>query len=348
MKRITSWRLGMVAAAIPLVLGLASCGSNTNGGGTGTSADAAGTASSGADAGGTAGSGAGAETNSSAGVDAASSSLGRGSRQTASAEVTPPAAILAAGVLRIAVSTSPPYSEKNDSGQWVGITPALLTAIGDQLGVKTEFIDSKFETIMPGLVASRFDAAAAIGDFIERRKSATFVDMAQSHLTVLVQAGGDFQPKTLLDLCNHQIAYEAATAGGQAASRLLGQKCKTAGKSFTDWKGFPDQAAIQLAVRSGRVEGGAAPISANSLAAANSDGKLLNIDVDGLVNVPGANAIYGIAVAKDSKLADAILKALTNLVASGQYTTIFEKFDLPGGALPPDQIKINGSPYHQG
>ena len=52
-------------------------------------------------------------------------------------------------------------------------------------------------------------------------------------------------------------------------------------------------------------------------------------------------APYGIAVPKDSGLAEPILAALKNLIDGGQYEAILKKWGLENGAI--DDPKINGA-----
>lgn len=260
-----------------------------------------------------------------------------------SAAVGVPEGMLSDGTLRIAISQSPPYSQKDDSGNWAGIDVDLTTAIAELLGVVPEYIDTKFDALIPGLDADRFDITINVGDFVERQESATFVDYAQSKLTVEVQTEGKFQPKELLDLCEAQIGFEQSTAGGTTANAVLAEECPKAGLGYVEWQGFPDRTALELALRSNRIDGLAAPISGNDLSASQSDGKFTNLVVVGLDELPGTQAIYGVVLKKDSPLAPAILEALQILVENGQYQEVFDQWDLPNGSLETSQILIDGS-----
>lgn len=261
--------------------------------------------------------------------------------------VTPPPAIASAGEMVVAISSSPPYDVLDTAtNTWTGIDVDLIDAAAQLMGVKAKYVTAQFDAEIPGLASGRFDLAPNIGDFIERRSSATFIDYAQSHLAIEVRAPGGFQPETLLDLCGHTIGYENGTATKAASDTLL-QQCPAAGKKASAWQAFPNRSALELALRSERIEGLAAPVASNDASAAASNGELKNLAVEGLDAIPGLSAIYGFAVAKDSPLAQAMLEALQTLTADGTYQSTFDKYNLPGGALDPADIKINGSTLHK-
>lgn len=52
------------------------------------------------------------------------------------------------------------------------------------------------------------------------------------------------------------------------------------------------------------------------------------------------------AVAKDSPLAQPLMKAMQKLAANGSYKAAFAKFALPNGELSASDIKIDGSTLH--
>lgn len=287
----------------------------------------------------------GSSTSTSAGGHGSASGAPSSSSAT---RIIPPDAIKSAGEIVIAMSAAPPYDQLDPaSGAWTGIDVRLLDAAAALMGVKAKYVTTQFAAEIPGLAAHRFDLAPNIGDFVERRSSATFIDYAHSQLTVEVLASGAFQPKSILELCGHTVGYEAGTAGGKAASAALATQCPQAGKPAATWQGFPNRAALELALRSQRIQGLAAPVSGNDASAAASGGQFKNLTVEGLNAVPGTTAIYGMAVASDSPLAQPLLQAMQVLVRNGSYQQAFEQYHLPGGELPATDIKINGSTLHK-
>jgi polar amino acid transport system substrate-binding protein len=63
-----------------------------------------------------------------------------------------------------------PVEFKDDSGSTVGIDPDLAAALGKQLGVKFEFENGTFDTLVTGLRAKRYDIAmSAMTDTKDRQ-----------------------------------------------------------------------------------------------------------------------------------------------------------------------------------
>ena len=269
---------------------------------------------------------------------------GGGDESEREATVTlPEHALIQEGTLQVAISQSPPYVQKDDAGEWAGVDIDLMNEIGDALGVDVSFIDTKYDSLVPGLKAGRYDLATNVGDFVERQAETDFVDYAQSELTIQVVSSGDFQPKELLDLCDAVIGYETGTAGGTTLSETLPQRCADASKDFAGWQGFPDRTQLELALRSGRIAGLAAPVAGNDLAVAQSDGEFTNLKIEDMNTIPGVVAIYGMIADKDSRLTEPVLEALQQLVEDGTYAEIFDRWDIPNSALEKDQVAINGS-----
>lgn len=282
------------------------------------------------------------------GCGASTSSSAAAAASSTGAQVTPPDSVRKAGELVVAMSAAPPYDEKNSaSGAWEGVDVELLNAVGKLMGVHVNYVDANFDAEIPGLAAHRYDIAPNIGDFVERRTTATFVDYAQSNLTVEIASSGSFHPKSVLDLCGRTIGYENGTAGGTTAAGALPDQCSSAGRGTSTWQAFPNRAALELALRSQRIDGLAAPIAGNDQSAAHSNGQFENIVVQGLDQLPGTSAVYGMAVAKDSPLAQPLLEAMQKLAADGSYKAAFAKYAVPNGALPASEITINGSTLHK-
>ena len=68
-----------------------------------------------------------------------------------------------------------------------------------------------------------------------------------------------------------------------------------------------------------------------------------NFLATGPVGAAYAPSPYGIAIAKDTKLAPAIKAALVYLIKNGTYGQIFKKWGVQSIAIPASKVKINGA-----
>lgn len=84
--------------------------------------------------------------------------------------------VLEAGVLRVGTTMDTPvFSMRDASGGLKGIDIDLLTALGTALGVKIDYVKMTFGTMLPDLLADKFDMAmSGMGRTLDRARVATF------------------------------------------------------------------------------------------------------------------------------------------------------------------------------
>jgi polar amino acid transport system substrate-binding protein len=256
-----------------------------------------------------------------------------------------PAAIKAKGTLTVASDASYAPNEfiGSDGHTVLGMDPDLMKALGAVMGLNVKVVNIPFGSIIPGMLAHKFDVgASSFTDSKAREKQVDFVtylDVGQSFLT---KTGGGVNPKTLADLCGLTVAVESATVeliGAQAQSK----KCTAAGKPAIKLLVFPDQNSVNLALRSGRaqVDFADSPIIAYQV-------RKLGVDVT--QGPTFGVAPYGLALPKGNGMAEPVLAALKVLMRNGTYLAILKKWTLPG--LTPNETltaaaisnpKINGA-----
>jgi polar amino acid transport system substrate-binding protein len=54
-----------------------------------------------------------------------------------------------------------PFEMRSPAGKWIGFDVDIMEAFGKSLGVKVEFADTKFDGIIPALMAKKFDVIAS-------------------------------------------------------------------------------------------------------------------------------------------------------------------------------------------
>ena len=65
--------------------------------------------------------------------------------------------IVKRGVLRVGMSTFVPWAMKDKTGKWIGYEIEVATRLAEDMGVKAEFVPTKWSGIIPALLTGKFD-----------------------------------------------------------------------------------------------------------------------------------------------------------------------------------------------
>jgi polar amino acid transport system substrate-binding protein len=216
-----------------------------------------------------------------------------------------------------------------------GMSPDLGHAIASVMGLKANFVNASFDTIIPGLSSGKYDLGfSSFSDTKAREKVVDFVTYFSAGTSFYVKASGGPTINTLADLCGHKVAVEKGTTQASDAT-AQGGKCKKAGKPGVTVLVFPDQNAANLALSSGRAEVGMADSPVAAYIAKKSNGQLK------VVGQPYGTAPYGIAIPKGNGMTKPILDALKELMSNGTYTSVLTKWGIQAGAIT--NPTINGA-----
>ncbi|MET8583472.1 ABC transporter substrate-binding protein [Streptomyces collinus] len=249
-----------------------------------------------------------------------------------------PLAIKKTNTVRVATDVPyPPFEMfvKEGGSELTGLDYDLGRALGAKLGVKFVFTPQKFDGIVPALQAGKFDAAiSAITDNKERQRVVDFIDYSQSGSGILVADGNPEKIATLDDLCDKEVAVQAAT--NQLKLLMSAQAaCAKKGRGKIDIQTFPKDSDAQLALRSGKAVAQVVTKPAAGWTAKTADaGKAFD-----LVEDPAAPGGYnaspnGIAVSKTlPQLSTAIQKALQALIDDGTVKKIYDKYGVASIAV---------------
>lgn len=123
---------------------------------------------------------------------------------------TVPADIRAKGTLTVATEgTYPPFELFEADGKTLtGVDPELARAVATVMGLKVEFVNTKFDSIIPGLQAKRFDVGmASFGDTPVREKVVDFITYFQGGSTILVPKGNPLG-LAIDTLCGRKLAVQ--------------------------------------------------------------------------------------------------------------------------------------------
>jgi len=244
-----------------------------------------------------------------------------------------PAGIKSAGVIKAATDASYAPNEffAADNKTIQGMDIDLGKAIGEVLGVKVDFTNVSFDSIIPAL-GNRYDIGmSSFTDNKEREKVVDMVDYFSAGTSFMAPSNSSLNPSSVADLCGKTVAVEKGTTQLDDLT-AQSKKCKLTILAF------PDQNAANLAVTSGRADAGMSDSPVAAYIAKQSSGAIK------VVGTPYGTAPYGIAVPKDSShagLAEAISMALTDLQKDGTYQKILQKWGVQAGAVT--SFGLNGA-----
>jgi polar amino acid transport system substrate-binding protein len=195
--------------------------------------------------------------------------------------------------------------------------------------VSFQFTPVKFEGIIAAIDAGQYDVAMSdMGDRKAREQKLDMVDYTQDGTGVLVAMGNPLHIHTFTDLCGKAVSTEAGTNTEKFIDDTGQHECAAAGKPPIQLQTYPTDTDGQLAIKSGKVVAHVLDAAAAGYAAATVQGG----NAFEVVQDPAAPNGYnstpnGIAVAKsEPQLADAIQKALQELITDGTYGKILAKY----------------------
>lgn len=260
-----------------------------------------------------------------------------------------PKDIREAGVIKVGSDIAYPPVEYMEGGKAVGIDPDIADALGKQLGVKFEFQNGKFDNLIVGLQAKRFNVImSAMNDTKDRQDGINsdngqkvgngidFVDYFTAGTSILVQKGNPKGIKTLDDLCGKVVALQKGTTS-EGIAKAQTKKCTQDGKKAIKLQTFDTDPEALLRLKQGA---SVADLNDFPVAAYNAktSGGGKDFEVIGEQIEAGP---YGIGVSKENtQLRDALQAAVNAIIKNGEYTKIMEKWNVTAGAVT--EAKING------
>ena len=222
-------------------------------------------------------------------------------------------AIKSSGVFKIGTEgTYAPFTFHDSSGALVGFDVEIGREVAKRLGVKAEFLEGKWDGLIAGLDANRYDAVInQVGITEARKQKYDFSDPYIVSKAVLIVRGDNDEIKTFEDLKGKKSA--------QSLTSNFGKLAEAAGAQLVGTDGF-DQ-SIQL-VLNGRAD---ATIN-DSLSFYDFHKQKPDAKVKIAAEKNEADA-SGIIVRKgDPELVAAINEALKAIKADGTYKQISDKY----------------------
>ena len=233
---------------------------------------------------------------------------------------------------RIAVGTEsgyPPFEYTNEAGRIVGFEIDLFDAASKRLGLKYNFVDMPFESLLGELYASNVDVlAAAMSDTAERQIDYDFVDYYNDSDAIMVPAGNPEGIKELKDLCGRTVAVLTGSTQDDALSALNLEACQAKPAQVIR---FDTDADALAQVQAGKAD---AELTQWSTGAYNAkqvgSGDIFEVANSEVINASPLGFVF---LKGDVELVRAYQAALQSLIDDGTYATILAKHDLSVGAL---------------
>lgn len=223
-------------------------------------------------------------------------------------------------VLRVGTNAEyPPFEYKSADGKdFQGIDMDIARAIADKLGYKLEISDVQFDSLIPSLMANKFDMAmAAITITADRQKQVDFSDpYYTSNQAILVKNDSKLQINSVDDLAKLKVGCQNGTTGQIYMDDNLVKGGKMKADKLTK---FPTNIEAIAALNNGTID---ALIIDDPVAAGYQ--KMQPVKK---VYVITTNENYGIAFPKGSKLVGKVNGILKDLMASDQFNAILHKQD---------------------
>ena len=220
-----------------------------------------------------------------------------------------------------------PFAYADESGNPSGIDIELVNLLASKLGLKAEFADLSFPTLVTGITSGRYDIAG-IGMSItdERAKVMDFVPYFKSDWTLLVRKGA--QDLDINNLCGHTLSITQGSSQVPVVDELS-KRCVDRGHTQIKTLVYSKSSDTYMAVTSGRVEGFIVPqATARYIAKINTSFTVVSTTLR-----DQTGTISGIAVGKQLPgLRDALRAALSEAVKDGSYEKILMKYGVRDSA----------------
>ena len=236
--------------------------------------------------------------------------------------------LLNAGKLVAATNaTIPPYQFIDASGKLQGLRIELGEEIARRLGIKMEWVNVGFETHIPGLQSSRWDASIT-GMFFtpERAKILYLIPYELQAISISVPKGNPGKITSTRDLAGKRAAVEIGGYEFRQINRINDEQ-KAAGLAPMEVRTFSTFADAYQALRAGQVE---AVVSVDVTAKFYQDRGEFERAVSGLAGSPATLAF------RSKDVAAAVLKALNEMRQDGAYDRLMDKWGaakMPAGPL---------------
>ncbi|TYK49000.1 ABC transporter substrate-binding protein [Actinomadura decatromicini] len=239
-----------------------------------------------------------------------------------------PDAIKSDGKISIGVDASYPPNESVDPGSQkiVGWDVELFDAVAAKLGLKTEYHNAGFDTIIPGVQSGKYEAG--VSSFTDTKEREGAVDFVTYYSAGTAWATLKGNPKGVNpdDACGKSIGVQQGTVQVDDL-KARSKKCTDGGKPAIKSVVRKQQTEVNNDLVAGKVDA----MAADSPIVGDAVKKTGKLEIIGQVY---DTAPYGYTLGKNSgQFKDAVLGALKALIADGTYKKILTDNGVESGAV---------------
>ena len=258
-----------------------------------------------------------------------------------------PESIRSTGKLTIGVGAAgsgfPPLAfTATDNKTLIGNEPDLAVAIAGILGLAPDLQNTSWENLFVGLDSGKYNVGASNITVTELRKQKyDFVTYRLDNLAFEVRKDSDLTVTGPKDIAGKKVSVSSGTN----QEKILVEWSKEAEKQGlkpVDIKYYQNNQAVYLALGSGQIDAhfGPNPSSAYHVSVAGQT------KIVGTYSGAGAGLQGKIALTtkKDNGLIKALAAALDQLIASGDYATILDRWNLRNEAVTAAEVNPPGLP----
>jgi polar amino acid transport system substrate-binding protein len=237
------------------------------------------------------------------------------------ASIQAPPNIAKAGKIVFCSDITYPPEEYFQGSKPIGSDIDIGTAVAKQMGVKAQFKNTTFDSIIAALLAKKCDAViSGMNDTAARRKSVDFVDYLSVGQAITVKKGNPLHFTTFASLSGKRVSVESGTTNrdflAQASKKLVAQ-----GKKPITIVTFPKDTDAFAALVAGRVD--AYYADAPPAAYYAKQNSAVQVCCHPINPFP-----IGIAIRKHDPLSAATRKAISQLYANGTIKKIVTKWGM--------------------
>lgn len=240
----------------------------------------------------------------------------------------------------------PPQEFFDANGDPQGLDVEIGTEIGKRLGLKVQFVNSVFDTIIAAVTSGKCDIIMSAQNITaDRQKKVSMIPYFEAGQAFVVQKGNPNNIKDPTDLCGKQVAAESGTteadylqANGDYKGKGLPAECTKAGKkAATVVVTQKDTDALQQ-LQSNKV---VAYVTDSPVAAYYTVQHPDQFDLAGSIVEPIKEGISMPCGQEDctnaplSPVGEAVKAALKSMMDDGTYTKILTKWNLTNSAIQP-------------
>ena len=212
----------------------------------------------------------------------------------------------------------------------IGLNPDIARLLAKKLDLKLKFVDTKFDTIIPGLDGGRFDfTATTMSKTEERLKVLDMIDYFKAGNSVAAAAGNPLK-LTVETLCGKNIAVTQGSTGQlKRLPALSEQTCTSKGQPAINAVTLPNVQEALTQLHSKRIDGVLYDTTSLGWAQKQQPGSFTLL---GRVNV-GSSDLTAIGLKKGSPLTPAMQAAVQSVLKSPEYKKSLETWGLESGAI---------------